>query len=87
MRKTLSKARTRVTTTVCPNCKDELYSRAHHDFHYCHCGDTAVDGGFDYMRVLYKNPVTHKTRYVNATRQELYDDWNERRNKFGFIKK
>lgn len=85
--KTKSVVRTKVTTVICPNCKSELYSRARHDFHYCKCGDTAVDGGFDYLRVLYKNVPTQKIRYVNATRQELYDDWNTRQDKFGFIKR
>ena len=82
-----SVVRTRVTTTICPNCKDEFYSRAHHDFHYCSCGDTAVDGGFDYVKVLFKNPITYRTRYVNATKPELYDDWNTRADKYGFITK
>lgn len=83
-----SAVRTRVTTITCPNCKSEIYSRSRHDFHYCNCGETAVDGGFDYLRYLAKNiqDVKQKTRYVNATRKELYDDWNTRKDLFGAIK-
>lgn len=80
--------KTRVNTIVCPSCNVEMYSRAHHDFHGCKCG-TFVDGGFSYMRYGWPNgfdrPVA-KIRYVAATRQDLYDDWNKRIDKFGFIK-
>lgn len=66
-----------------------MYSRAVHDFHGCKCG-TFVDGGFDYLRAGWADgcmaPKT-RTRYVNATRQQLFDDWNRRIDKFGFINK
>lgn len=79
--------RTKVTTVVCPKCAVEMYSRSCHDFHGCECG-TFVDGGFDYLRLGWPNgydkPVI-KHRFVAATRQELFDDWNKRINKFGFI--
>lgn len=81
--------KTRVTTVTCPQCGIELYSRAHHDFRGCKCG-TFVDGGFSYMRYGWPNgydrPVA-KIRYVEATRRELYDDWNQRINAFGVIQK
>lgn len=80
-------ARTRVTTVICPQCSAEMYSRAHYDFHGCKCG-TFVDGGFDYLRYGWPNgygkPAT-KIRYVPATKVELYHDWNNRTDKFGFI--
>lgn len=81
--------RTRVRTVTCTECGAEMYSRARHDLHGCECG-TFVDGGFDYLRAGWskgdKRPIT-STRYVAATRQELYDDWNKRIDKFGFIQK
>lgn len=85
--KTKSVVRTRVFTVTCPDCKAEMYSRARHDFHGCFCG-TFVDGGFDYVRYGGKdlNSIVKRTRYVKATRQELYDDWNNRKDQFGFIK-
>lgn len=82
--------RTRVTTVTCLKCGAEMYSRARHDFHGCKCG-IYVDGGFDYLRYGgwsngNEKPTT-RVRYVNATRRELYDDWNTRADKFGFIGK
>lgn len=85
--KTKSVVKTRVLTVTCPECKSEMYSRSRHDFHGCSCG-TFVDGGFDYLRYggMDLTKIVKRTRYVNATRQELYDDWNNRKDKFGFIK-
>lgn len=81
-------ARTRVQTVECPKCRVEMYSRAVHDFHGCKCG-VFVDGGFAYLHYGgYKNePPKIRTRYVLATRHQLYEDWNFGINKFGFIKK
>lgn len=80
--------KTRVFTIVCPSCKEEIYSRARHDLQTCSCEDISVDGGFDYNRVSFKN-ATPKTRvrYVSASRQELFTDWNTGQNKYGKIKK
>ncbi len=36
----------------CPVCKKMIYSLHRHDFQWCPCGKTALDGGFDYKRVL-----------------------------------
>ena len=43
----------KVQAIVCPKCGDTLFSRARHDFRYCSCGEVAVDGGFDYVRIVY----------------------------------
>lgn len=80
--------KTRVTTVTCPDCKDEIFSRAHHDYHLCKCGATMIDGGFDYLRYGWgpKSPKPLiRRRFVNATRQQLFDDWNKRIDKFGHI--
>lgn len=82
--------KTRVLTVTCPNkdCSEEIYSRARHDFHYCKCGEIFCDGGFEYMRVGWEKEMPkQRIRYVNASRQELYDDWNKRIDKFGRIEK
>lgn len=34
----------------CSVCKERLFSEYGHDFHYCKCGATFVDGGFNYLR-------------------------------------
>lgn len=80
--------RTRVTTVICPKCGAEMYSRARHDYHGCRCG-TTIDGGFDYLKVGWPNecePPKTRTRYVVATKRQLFDDWNTQQDKFGFIK-
>ena len=78
-----------VCAIKCPKCNEIIYSRAHHDFHYCHCKNAYVDGGFDYVRIgakegLDKIKVFHFE--VNATKGELFSDWNNRKNKFGWAK-
>lgn len=79
--------KTRVTTVTCPKCNDEIYSRAHHDYHTCLCGQTMVDGGFDYLRYggADLSKIKQRIRYVSASREELYRDWNERKDIFGSI--
>jgi hypothetical protein len=82
--------KTRVSTVTCNSCGDEIYSRATHDYHTCSCGSIAVDGGFEYTRLLWQ-PRQPKPmvcfRYVNRTKEQLYDDWNMRKDKFGIIKR
>lgn len=36
----------------CPVCHDVIASFHRHDFHYCSCGGTAIDGGLDYVRLV-----------------------------------
>ena len=76
----------KVVAIKCPNCGETIYSRARHDFRTCFCGNCSIDGGFDYIKVSAKNglPNTFKVE-VNATKQQLYDDWNKRINKYGVI--
>lgn len=75
-----------VTAITCPSCKQTIYSRARHDYHSCECGDVFVDGGFDYLRYGRKDQVPEITKVkVNATKKELYDDWNRSIDKFGII--
>lgn len=80
--------KTRVSCIKCEKCGDTIYSRAHHDYHSCSCGNLSIDGGFEYVSIGWKSgeippEVFHK--YIQATRQELYDDWNFRKDKFGKI--
>ena len=76
-----------VTAAICPKCHDKIYSRATHDFHSCSCGEIAVDGGFDYLRLCFPKikPETIEIN-IDATKEELYIDWNKGINKFGIIK-
>lgn len=71
----------------CGECKDIIYSRTRHDFHACSCGKTFIDGGFEYFRVGSETMNYEIVDIeVEATRSELYEDWNKRFDKFGLIK-
>jgi hypothetical protein len=79
--------KTEVNAAKCPTCGDLIFSRANHDFHECSCGEIAIDGGFNYVRMAFKTVRPEIVKiYVDATRDELYDDWNHRKNKWGTIK-
>ena len=78
----------KVNAVQCPNCKDVIYSRARHDFHDCSCGQSFIDGGFDYCRYggqdMGRMDIIEIE--VDSTEGELYDDWNNSTGKFGIIK-
>lgn len=87
MKITKNKEITKVCALICPNCKDIIYSRAHHDFHHCSCKEIAVDGGFEYIRCAFKNiPPEQINKTIKASKTELYKDWNSGADKFGIIK-
>ena len=76
---------TKVTAIKCPKCKDTIYSCARHDFRQCSCGEVAIDGGFDYVRVI--GATETKQLEIDATRKDLFDDWNKnKKRKYGLIK-
>jgi hypothetical protein len=70
---------------ICPTCKSLLFSRSRHDFSWCRCGDTAVDGGFDYLKMCYKStpPQTAILFLHGITKEELFYDWNQNIHKHG----
>lgn len=77
----------KINAVKCSICNDIIYSRAHHDWHRCTCGDIFVGGGREYLRIGWgsRKPKTVEIE-VNATDKELYDDWNYSLNKYGVIK-
>ena len=85
--------KTKVNIVICSSCGEGIYSVSRHDYHRCSCGNTTIDGGFDYLRYGWKSgctPTALLKCYVNATKQELYNDyaWNLRTpRKFGTISK
>ncbi len=83
----MTNKKTKVTAIKCRRCGDTIFSRARHDYRKCSCGDIAIDGGFDYVKMAFSKlvPVSFK-KIVNATKTELYDDWNKQTDKFGLIK-
>ena len=72
----------------CLICGDIIYSRARHNMRYCSCEAAAVNGGFDYIKVSAKNfsIVENLDIEVDATKEELYNDWVKKINKFGLVK-
>lgn len=77
----------------CSKCKDLIFSRSRHDMRSCSCGAFFVDGGFDYCKMSFDPKVVEKYGNgkfveikVKATREELHNDWNLQKNKFGLIK-
>lgn len=74
----------KIHTVICPKCKEEIYSRAQHDFRKCSCGNIFIDGGFSYSRIGFtdKEP-DYSEREIDITEEELYNDWNQGQNKYG----
>lgn len=83
-----------VKAIKCNNCCDIIYSRAIHDFHWCSCKKTAIDGGFDYYRIIGNREDWEMTEIHvlddksddDEVKKILYDDWNKNKNKYGIIK-
>jgi len=77
----------KISAIQCDKCGDIIYSRARHDMRWCNCGDIAIDGGFDYAKVSYRASSPKRVEIeVDATKAELYSDWNNRIDNFGLIK-
>lgn len=79
----------RVSAVECAKCEAVVYSRARHDFHWCPCGAIAIDGGFDYKKVCYRDasPRHLFVEVADVSKQVLYDDWNKQQDKYGTILK
>jgi hypothetical protein len=87
--KNVVQLRTKVNAMQCLHCGDIIYSCATHDFRSCTCGKCYIDGGFDYVRGGgTPNEFKFLKKYINATKKELYDDWNtlDKKRKYGCIK-
>lgn len=79
---------TKVVAIKCPECEYTVFSRAPHDFRRCFCGKIAIEGGFDYVRLLFPHdmdPPEFKKIDVYQTPMELFEDWNCSRNIYGRI--
>lgn len=78
----------KVTAIKCPNCNDVIYSRTRHDMRWCSCGKVAIDGGREYTKLLYPpeyNDLETITIEVDATNDQLYNDWNNETDNYGII--
>lgn len=77
----------RIDAIECPSCGDVIFSRARHDFHWCSCGEVAIDGGFDYVKISFKKVFPRKLKIdLSVTAEELYFDWAHQKDVHGIIK-
>lgn len=81
----------KIIAIKCKKCGAIVYSRARHDFRWCACGEDGcfIDGGQeDYVRVGGDPIMTEEVDLdLPVTLEELYDDWNFHRDRFGLIEK
>ena len=76
----------KVNAFKCPKCAAIVFSRTRHDYRWCPCKTIAVDGGLEYSRVVYDSVLPENvTLEVDQTKEQLYDDWNSKQDKFGII--
>ncbi|MCK4260043.1 MAG: hypothetical protein KAX49_13775 [Halanaerobiales bacterium] len=77
----------KIHAIICPECRDTVYSRAHHDMRYCSCKTVAIDGGFHYAKVTFKTtPPESLFLELDVTEKQLFGDYNTNENKYGLIK-
>lgn len=79
----------KITNAVkCKRCGDIIYSRARHDFRYCSCKNIAIDGGFDYVRIIGFQNDWEKVKpfEIPVDVMGLYLDYTTQENKYGVIK-
>jgi hypothetical protein len=76
----------KVNAFECPKCAAVIFSRTRHDYRWCPCKTIAVDGGLEYARVVYKDGMpASRLIDVVASKNQLYEDWNNHHDKFGII--
>ena len=69
-----------IDAVECLRCGDTMYSRSKHDMRACYCGDVHI--------TAVSEKRSKKTRIkVDVTESQLYDDWNNRVDKYGLITK
>lgn len=54
----------------CKKCKDVIYSMYRHDYHSCSCGNVAVDGGRDYLKISGR-PEDYRTGLLDFKKQKF----------------
>jgi hypothetical protein len=74
----------------CKKCNTAIFSRAKWDFRWCPCESIFVDGGFEHLRMGVKGKdlkILERLEIdLNVTKEELYNVWNKKQDKFGLIK-
>lgn len=87
----------KITAVKCSDCGEIVYSRANHDFNTCSCFTNEIngtgvfiDGGpnGEYIRYGWSSQRPELIDIeIDATKEELYTDWNKGYNKFGKVNK
>jgi len=77
----------KVNAIKCKLCGDTIFSRTVHDYRRCGCGSCAIDGGFNYCKIVgHRCDFDDAVVEVEQTRAQLFDDWNEMKDQYGLIK-
>lgn len=83
----------RINAIKCLKCGDIIYSRSRHDFRWCSCESCAVDGGFDYLKIVgnkenweFKRINVLENKTDDEAKKILFEDWNKGKNKYGVLK-
>ena len=80
-----------VRAVHCEECNTTVYSRASEDLRECQCGRVRVYGGF--LSHFKYDIMGKKTKYktikmeIQATPEDLYDDYENMEDKFGLVNK
>lgn len=77
----------KVLGIICFKCNTFTFSRAGHDCRHCTCGNCMIDGGPNntYMRYSKCSHSILSWADIKQTTKELYNDWNNRKDKYGII--
>lgn len=67
----------------CPRCDERLVSMYRHDFHYCGCGYTFVDGGRDYLRYGWGVKFPDGMWNDGTVPEEVWKDMEKQNKKIG----
>ncbi len=51
-------------SAYCLNCETHIQSLSVHDFRECSCGEVFVDGGLDYIRHGWTDPLTYQNTSI-----------------------
>ena len=67
-----------VSAAQCPKCLEIIVSGSHHDYHRCSCGEIAIDGGREYVRLSFRKtrPDVFDLKCVNILVQDFHEDVN-----------
>lgn len=58
----------------CSKCKHVLISTYNHDFNYCDCGLTYIDGGDSYTRVGYSTGWPYVNVDIDMINEEIFTE-------------